>query len=309
MTVVGQILPGGSGVLTLGVLLALLAAVAAASQSLSIRYGTVESDTADALVVVIGINAVVLVPAAFLLGDPIADLNLRSVAAFTAAGLVGTLIGRAVYFEGIKRVGSSRAEPIKASQPLHATLIAVLVLGEVVTPGHMLAMVAIVAGIAIITYEHGRSSNGAGDASYVGVAFPFVAALFFGVEPTFAKLGFAEGAAVLTGLTVKTLTAGVGFVGYLWWKRGLPRPRDFDRRELPWHVAAGVANTVFMLGYYSALELERVSVVVPLVQSSPLLVILLSMLFVSDDLERITPRLVAGALVAVTGAIGVTLLS
>jgi DME family drug/metabolite transporter len=32
-------------------------------------------------------------------------------------------------------------------------------------------------------------------------------------------------------------------------------------------------------------------------------------LFVSDDLERITWRLVLGALVAVVGAIGVTLLS
>jgi len=297
------------GVVTLGILLAVLAAVAAASQSLSIRYGTVTSDTADALLVVMGVNVVVLLPAAFLLGDPIADLNLTSFVSFTAAGLVGTLIGRAVYFEGIKRIGSSRAEPIKASQPLHATLIAVLVLGEVVTPGHMLAMLAIVAGVAMITYEHGRSSNGGGDASYVGVAFPVVAAVFFGLEPTLAKLGFAEGAAVLTGLTVKTVTAGVGFMAYVWWKRGIPRAGDFDRGELPWHVAAGVANTTFMLAYYGALELERVSVVVPLVQSSPLLVIVLSMLFVSDDLERVTPRLIAGALVAVAGAVGVTLLS
>ena len=301
MTAVGE-------VLTLGVLLALLGATALAVQSLAIRYGTVASDTTDAMVVVFTINLVVLLPAAFLLGDPLAELTPSAVAAFTAAGLVGTLAGRAVHFEGIRRIGSSRAEPIKASQPLHASLIAVLVLGEIVTPGHLLAMVAIVAGVAIITYEHGRSSNGGGDASYVGVAFPVVAAVFFGLEPTLAKLGFAEGAAVLTGLTVKTVTAGVGFMAYVWWKRGIPRAGDFDRGELPWHVAAGVANTTFMLAYYGALELERVSVVVPLVQSSPLLVIVLSMLFVSDDLERVTPRLVAGALVAVAGAIGVTLL-
>ncbi|WP_197052493.1 EamA family transporter [Halobellus rufus] len=289
--------------------MAVLGAIALAVQSLSIRYGTITSDSSDALVVVLAVNILVLVPAAFLLGSPIQDLTLRSLAAFSAAGLLGTMVGRAMHFEGIKRIGSSRSEPIKASQPLHASLIAVVVLGEVVTGGHFLSMVAIVLGIAIITYEHGRSERSDAESGYVGLAFPFTAAFFYGIEPTFAKLGFAEGATVLTGLTVKTVSAGLGFIVYLWWTRGLPDPRGIETRELPWLVGAGLSNTVFLLGYYGALELEPVSLVVPLVQSSPLVVILLSVLFVSDNLERITPRLVVGALVAVAGAIGVTLLS
>lgn len=299
----------GGDVLSLGVLFAVLGAVALAVQSISIRYGTITSDSSDALVVVLLVNIAALVPAAFLLGDPTAGLNLRSLAAFTAAGLVGTMVGRAMHFEGIKRIGSSRAEPIKASQPLYASLVAVVVLGEVVTGGHLASMVAIVVGIAIITYEHGRSDRDDGGAGYVGLAFPFAAAFFYGIEPTFAKLGFGEGSAVLTGLMVKTLSAGVGFLAYLWWTDCLPDPRGFDSRELPWMVGAGLANTVFLLGYYGALELEPVSLVVPLVQSSPLVVIALSMVFVSDDLERITWRLVLGASVAVVGAIGVTILS
>ncbi|MFA1610935.1 EamA family transporter [Halobellus rubicundus] len=299
----------GGDVLSTGILLAVLGAVALAVQSLSIRYGTITSDSSDALVIVLAVNVLALVPAAFLLGSPLEELTLRSLAAFTAAGLLGTMVGRAMHFEGIKRIGSSRAEPIKASQPLHASLVAVLVLGEIVSAGHLLSMVAIVAGIAIITYEHGSGGQASDDAGYVGLAFPFAAAFCYGIEPTFAKLGFAEGAAVLTGLTVKTVSAGLGFLIYLWWTQGIPDPRGIERREFPWLVGAGVANTVFLLGYYGALELEPVSLVVPLVQSSPLVVILLSILFVSDDLERITPRLVMGALVAVGGAIGVTLLS
>ncbi|WP_445088024.1 EamA family transporter [Halobellus sp. GM3] len=300
-------IPGGD-ILTLGILLALLGASALAVQSLAVRYGTIGSDSSDALVVTFAVNLAVLVPAAFLFGNPIEELTLRALAAFTAAGLIGTMIGRALHFEAIKRIGSSRSEPIKASQPLHASLIAVVVLGEVVTGGHLLAMLAIVAGIAIISYEHGQGGS-VGDAGYVGLAFPFAAAFFYGIEPTFAKLGFAEGPTVLTGLLVKIVSAGTGFLLYLWWTKGLPDPRGIDRRELPWLLGAGVANTVFLLGYYGALELEPVSIVVPLVQSSPLVVILLSVLLVSDDLERITPRLILGALVAVGGAIGVTLLS
>lgn len=300
-------IPSGD-VLSLGVLLAAGGAFFLAAQSLAIRYGTRTSRSADALVVVLTVNVVVLVPLAFALSDPIGQLTLESLAAFTAAGLVGTMTGRAMYFEGIKRVGSSRTEPIKSSQPLHATIIAVVVLGEVVTGGHALSLVAIVAGIAIITHEHGRTAVPASQAGYAGLAFPLAAAFFFGIEPTFAKLGFAAGAGVLPGLVVKTISAGLGFMLYLAWKRGFPRPRELERRELPWLVGAGVANTGFLFAYYGALELEPVSVVVPLIQSSPLLIILFSVLLVSDELERVTWRLVVGALIAVLGAVGVTLL-
>ncbi|QLG29131.1 DMT family transporter [Halorarum halophilum] len=296
-------------VLSPGVLLAVLGAALLAVQSLTVRYGTVTSRSADALLVVLAVNVVVLVPLTLVLERPLRTLTLRSFAAFAAAGLVGTMAARAFYYESIKRIGSSRAEPIKASQPLHATLVAVLVIGETVGPRHLLAMVCIVVGVALISYEHGRSNDGESEGGYAALALPLAAAFLFGIEPTFAKLGFAEGTSILSGLLVKTVSAALAFALYLAWKRGLPRPSDFRRTELPWMVGAGLANTSFLLVYYGALTLEPVSVVVPLVQASPLLVILLSMLFVSDDLERVTWRLAAGASVVVVGAIGVTLAS
>lgn len=296
------------GVIPFGVLLAITGAFGLAGMSLGIRYGTVRTRSADALVVVLGVNILVLVPVAFVVADPFGALTVRSVAAFAAAGLVGTLIARALHFEGIKRVGSSRAEPLKSSQPLHATIIAVVVLGEMVSAGHAVALIAIVLGIALITYEHGRADTRVSGVSVSGLALPFAAAFFYGIEPTFAKLGFAAGAGVLPGLVVKTVAAAIGFLAYLWWTRGVPGPGDIARQEYPWLIGAGLANTWFLLAYYGALELEPVSVVVPLVQSSPLLVILVSILFVRDDLERVTWRLAIGAAVVVAGAIGVTVL-
>lgn len=302
--------PAVSGsVVTLGVALAALGALGLASQSLMIRYGTVTTDSSAALSVVLLVNIVVLVPAAFVLEQPLETLTVGSLAAFAAAGLVGTMAGRAFHYESIKRIGASRTEPVKSSQPLHASIIAVVVLQEVVSPGHFLAMVCIVAGIALLTYEHGQSNTDVDDAGYTVLLIPLAAAFFYGIEPTFAKLGLGAGVSPLTGLIVKTASATLGFALYLAWTSGLPRRSDVARSELPWLVGAGLANTVFLLGYYSALELEPVSVVVPLVQSSPLLVIGLSVLFVRDDLEEVTWRLAAGAAIVVAGAIGVTLLS
>ena len=294
-------------VVSVGVVLALVGATGLAVQSLAIRYGTVETDSSSALVLILLVNLTILVPVTFVVENPIEALTLRSLAAFAGAGLVGTMAGRAFHFESIKRIGSTRTEPIKSSQPLHASLIALVVLGETFTADHLLSMVAIVIGIAVISYEHSHSEGTADDSNYTSLLLPLTAALFYGIEPTFASLGFAGGTPVLTGLVVKTSSAGLGFLTYLAWQQGLPRPADVAPSELHWLVGAGLANTVFLLGYYAALETEPVATIVPLVQSSPLLVIAISIAFVSDDLERVTWRLTAGALIAMMGAIGVTL--
>jgi len=293
-------------IIPLGILFAVLGAIALAVQSLAVRYGTIKSPSSDALFVVLVLNISVLIPLAFVFEDPLGELNLVSFISFTAAGLVGTIIGRALYYEGIKKIGSSRAEPIKASQPLHASLVAIIVLGEAVSMGHLIAMIAIVIGIGLITYEHGKLGPETSGNGYAALALPFAAAFFFGIEPTFAKIGFEEGVSVLTGLGVKTIAAMIGYTGYLFLVNNMPNINKLERSEFPWLVLAGLTSTVFLLGYYSALELEPVSVVVPLVQASPLLVILLSLIFVRDDLEQVTWRLIGAATIVVIGAIGVT---
>ena len=298
-----------SDLITLGVVLAILAGLLLALQSLTIRYGTVTARSSDALVVVLLVNLAVLVPIAVLFGKaPTGSRgDLYGVAAFAGAGIAGVVFGRALHFEGIRRVGASRADAIKASQPLHASLIAVIVLNEVVTLGHLLAMVAIVAGVALITAEY-RTGAKAGTAHLRDLSIPFAAALFFGLEPVFMSLGIQSDLSIWTGLATVTVSGTVAYALYLRIRGDVPRPWTFDRRELAWLVTAGLVNTGFLVAFYLALQLESVSLVVPLLQLSPLFVIGISALVVRDSLERITVRLVVASIIVVIGAIGVTLL-
>lgn len=329
--------------LAAGVLLAAIAAVAVAIQSVSVRLGTNEGRAADALVVVLFANVVTIVPAAVLIHAPAYSLTVTSVVAFAAAGIAGTLLGRIFYYTSIERIGASRSEPLKASQPLHATLIAVLVLGEVVTAVHVVGILLIVVGVAAITWETARSGNGAKTARkdsqtaesdaqtggngtqtdgsgtqtdgsdtqagenrrFLDLLFPLAAAFFFGIEPTLAKLGFAEGTPILVGLAIKTVVASGGFLAYLRYRNELPDLADLRSRNARWYLLAGGANTTFLLLYYLALSVSPVSVVVPIIQTSPLVVMVLSVLFLSR-LERVTWRLVAGAAVVVGGAVVLT---
>ncbi len=290
----------------LGVGLALLAAAGLAGQSLSIRLATRRGLANDALLVVILVNVVVLVPLAVVL-EPNPTITPRSIVAFAFAGVVGTVIGRAFFYSGIKLVGASRAEPIKASMPLHATVLAVLVLGERVTGPQSLGIVLMVVGIALVSWEGAASDRAAGvEVSWLALSFPLLAAFFFGLEPILANVGFAEGTSVTTGLAIKTIAALTAFLAYLRVRGAVPRVWELPGDALRWSIVAGLANTGFLLAYYAGLEVSRVGVVVPIMQTSPLIVIAVSALFLGR-LERVTPRLVAAALVIVAGGVLVTL--
>lgn len=131
----------------------------------------------------------------------------------------------------------------------------------------------------------------------IGLFIPFGAAVTYGAEPIYASFGFEEGTAVPVGLVIKTVAATLGFGLYLRFRNILPRPSTIRTKNVQLFVFAGIFNTLFLLGYYVALEIVPVSVVVPLHITSSLFVIVFSYLFMPQRLEHITWKLAASAVV------------
>lgn len=291
-----------------GTVLSVLAAGMLTLQVVFIRIGTNNGSVTRALVTVLGINVVLLGSGTLIAYYPNYNVTPFSFIVFASAGLSGTVLARSLYYISIDRIGASRTEPIKSSQPLHATLVAVLVLNKVVTIPYLFGIVLIVAGIAAISWETNKQSSASGDNSQSELLFPLGAAFFFGIEPTFIKLGFAEGTPVFVGLSIKTLAAAIGFIIYLRIRGLLPAWDDFRTDSSHYYIAAGLANTAFLVTYFLALEVAPVTLVVPIVQSSPLLILLVSYFFL-NRLETVTWRLSVAAIVSVVGTIIVTLAS
>ncbi|MCY4730010.1 EamA family transporter [Natronomonas gomsonensis] len=285
----------------LGPGLAVAAALFLAIQVGCIRIGTDSGRSNDALIVVLLVNITVLVPVALVVGYPDYSLSRNSLLAFAAAGLVGTMMGRAFEYAGIERIGASRSEPIKASQPLHAAVLAVLVLGETLTPVMAVGTVLVVVGVAIISWESRSSSTGLESISWSYLALPLASAFLYGIEPIFAKVGLATGTSPFVGLGVKTVTATVAFYAYLRYRGVLPERGVFESVNTKWYVAAGLANSAFLLSYYAALAVAPVVLVQPVLQTSPLFVILISYVFL-QRLERVTWKIVAAAGIVALGA-------
>ncbi len=290
----------------LGVVFALLAAISAGVSHVLIRVGTQHGKSTEVLVIVLLMNLVLFVPMAAIVAYPAYGLSWKSALAFAGSGVAGTILGRSFSYEGIKRIGASRSQTIVASQPLHAALIAVVVLGESFTAGHLVGILAIMSGVVMISKElRSTQASALAHVSRMNLLFPLGAAFFYGIEPIFAKIGLIEATPVYVGLAIKTMTAAVILFVYLWGRSQLPSRSDFGRLNLRWYIGAGLFNSLFLLAYFRALEVAPVVLVVPIIQIIPLVVIGLSFLFL-QHLEVITWKLVLAATIVVVGATIVT---
>lgn len=284
-----------------GVGFAVVAALALAVQSLAVRLGTDGHRVRDALAVVFAVNLLVLVPLAAVTAHPAYGFTPRALVAFAVAGVLGSLVGRACYYVGIARLGASRAEPLKSLLPLFAVAAAVVTLGERVTPVRGTGVLLLVVGGVVVASEARDSPvTATGRQLYVDMAFPVLAALLYGVDPVFTKVGLAEGTPAVVGVAVRATAAAVGFVGYLSWRAA--RGRAVRVRADPWLAVAGAANTIYLLAYYAALARTPVVVVAPVLGVSTLFVVVGAAAFL-QGVEQVTWRLVGATTLVVVGVL------
>ncbi|MFP8958376.1 EamA family transporter [Natrialbaceae archaeon A-CW3] len=299
-----MVLEAGSYV---GISLAVLAAFGFALQFIFVRLGTENGSVTDVVLVSLLCNTVIIVPAAVILSST--PLSFQSAIAFAAAGICGSLLARIFMFTSVRRIGASRTSPIVSSNVMFATLFAFFFLDERLSVIHLLGILLLVGGIAYISYESSGGSQNGGLSQFLSAALvlPLLAALFIGLEPIFISLGFADEAPLLPGLAVNVSAALIGFTAYVAFRGELPTRELLHTTDLKWHVGAGLATTIALLAYFSALESAPVVLVVPVVQTSPLIVVALSAVILPSRLERVSWRLITAALIVVIGATVVSL--
>lgn len=75
---------------------------------------------------------------------------------FALSGLLNFALGRYLNTVSIQLVGVTRSTPLFSTAPLFATILAVVFLGESITPWLLLGTATIVGGIILITSEEMR---------------------------------------------------------------------------------------------------------------------------------------------------------
>lgn len=275
---------------------ALLASLCFSISHILIRRGLVTSNAITGSFISLMLSAVTLwlmVP--FLI--PLSAFWTPAIWYFIAGGIFAPGLGRILSYIGIERIGVARSVPVVNSSPMFASILAVFLVGEVWTLQNFLGTALIILGVVILSAARLRQ----GQWRKMGLFYPLLAAVSFGISTNLRKLGLMMESQPLMAAAVASATAFLFGLGVLQAQGGW-RALALSRQSFGWFVAAGIGNTGSVLLTFYALSLGKVVVVEPLISTNPLLSILLAAIFLKD-LEAVTSRILAGAICTVAGTI------
>jgi drug/metabolite transporter, DME family len=280
-------------------LLALASSLCAAGATVLIRQGLRGSDTYTGFWINLVVGTVGLWCAVGLMA-PAGPVSTMGVVIFVVSGLVGTVAGRLLRFVSIERVGASVSAAVMSLHPFVATALAILLLGERVTPPIMAGTAVIVLGTGLLSASGRHVGFRARD-----LALPFLSATCFGIVAILRKMGLGQMGPLL-GFAINVTTALVAFTTFLVLSGNRQAMLSWGR-SLGYFIAAGVAeNAAVFLGLL-ALNLGTVSVVAPLSSTAPIFVLVLTFLFLRG-VEALSARVVLGTLLIVFGVYLITAL-
>ncbi|HEY3107489.1 MAG TPA: DMT family transporter [Chloroflexota bacterium] len=213
--------------------------------------------------------------------------------------LFGMALGDSLHIRAMHAIGVSRAMPISSSYPLVTTLLAVVWLGEPVTPAMVLGVTLIVAGVYLVASPPRRVDGAGGDtaATRPGVLLALAASLCWAtstvmvrpaldqIDPLLANAIRLPAAFLVLALTVLRGARGAGAFAIS------PRSALVLAGA---GLVSGVSGAFWLVGvrYAGAAKAAALSSTAPMF-AAPLAVLLLG--------ERLSPRVGLGTLVTIVG--------
>jgi drug/metabolite transporter (DMT)-like permease len=280
--------------------IALLAAIAYALSFILAKRGMRHSTPITITFVSLLLQTTILFIVAFAVTG-IPEIPAFIFAIFVIAGVLQAVVRQLTYI-GIEKIGAARSGPIRASVPLWSATLAIVFLGERMTTVIALGTLLVFAGIVLISW---RADEGIKDFRPWYVIAPLLAAMLGGVVYPLRRYALRYSDEPIY------FGAIVGVVGLLCTSLYIAVPATKER--LVWHrqsigyfIAGGGFESLGLLLVLYALTYGPVIVVTPLTATLPLWVVLGSKLFL-HDLEKITPRIIAGSALVVAGTIAITL--
>jgi drug/metabolite transporter (DMT)-like permease len=222
------------------------------------------------------------------------QLTPAAVLGFVLGGLAGNAVGRRWNYESINLLGASRATAIRASSPVITAVLAAVLYGEPITPLRLAAILAIVAGAVLVTWQPGgdrRAWLG------IGVLYAFLSAVSYGVRPLFLKFGLQEADLPLEA-------ACIGAVVALAWAlvtedRSALRLGRLDA-SLGLFAFGGALVAVGLMTLTFGLAGGLVSVVYPITASAPLFTLAFTAILLRG-VELLNLRIILGVIAVVFG--------
>ena len=278
----------------LAIILALCGSLWFAVSMILINRGVLSLDYFRGLLVNLGINSLFLWIYVVVFTQSI-DLWARANLVFVVVGLFVPGVARFFIFKGMQRLGASISSCLTNATPLFATVFAVSFLEERPSLTNLCGTLSIVIGIVSLSWRGATKTWRTFD-----LLFPLTAAFLFAARDNVVRFGVVHIDSPILGASIAATTSFITMaVMYLAFEEKKPLT-DSAPHGLKLFAAAGFMNCLSYAFAYTALSMERVSIISPLVNASSLFVLPLSALFLKD-VEQLTRRKIGAVLLVILG--------
>lgn len=228
----------------------------------------------------------------------------KAILLFVVAGIFAPALVRLIFFTSVDRVGTSISSSALATAPAFAVVFSVILLHEKMSPATVMGLAMIVGGIIIferdIKAKDPKSKIGAKD-----LALPLLGALVASIAVNFRKMALQELNLPILGAALGFSSALILYLAVMAVTPELRRSFRIDVRDFILLTAGGFSLALGWLCIFYALSFGPVVLVAPLVSLHPLVVLVLSTLFLKD-LERVTRQTLLGSTSVVVGVVMIT---
>jgi uncharacterized membrane protein len=219
---------------------------------------------------------------------------------YLISGCLQPLFARALYYEGITRIGVARAGPLRGVEPFFATLAAMMIFGE--QPGLLvyLGTTFIVGSLWLISGKQ----EGEAKWRFIDAAFPIGAALISTISQTLRKQALAIIPDPFVAVAVVTTVSLILLLGFLL-TSGRTAQLRMQRNSFAFFFIAALVAVVAQILNFIALGQGQLSVIIPLLNTTPLFTVFFSLLFLRG-IETVNSRVILGASLMVAGVVLIT---
>ncbi len=222
--------------------------------------------------------------------------SLEGIAWFSLLGITAYSFGRFVYYKALFTIGPPRLTTIMATAPLAALFLAVAFLGERPGAAVLAGTGLVIAGVMFVSYEPTEKGW-----FHRGIVWGFASALSLGVSTFIRKKGLAA----FPNPMLTVAWANLLGVFVLLSARRFASPQLFEwggRSAVIVIALLAVLNSANQVFMNLAVLRGDVSVVTPIITSSPVFSLLFTIILIRD-LERVRLTMAIGALITVAGMI------
>jgi drug/metabolite transporter (DMT)-like permease len=245
-----------------------------------------------------GVSVLLLGLLTLLLGG-FSDIGIQAYCYLVMSGLLGIALSDTFFFSALKELGPRAIVLLTTLGQVFTVVLAVILLGERLTLNGWIGIAFIVSGIAIGMFP---GASGQGRSSLRGIVFGLISVLSMSVSVILTKKGL-EGTSTAYATLIRMLagTLGMLLMGIVTCRlRKWVTPFRDPRLMLQFSLAVCVITFGGFWLTIVAFKYTSVAVANSLISTEPIFIIPLSVIFLK---EKLTPRAVAGAMIATTGVI------